>query len=62
MPERTANNLNKDLMVINKWAVENELQPDPTKQAQEVSLRRKTTKKIHIKIFFNNIPVIKVDS
>ena len=62
VPERTANNLNNDLMVINKWAVENELQPDPTKQAQEVSLRRKTTKKIHIKIFFNNIPVIKVDS
>ena len=36
--------------------------PDPTKQAQEIIFRRKTTKKAHPKIFFNNIPVSKVDS
>ena len=36
--------------------------PDPTKQAQEVIFSRKTTKKIHPKIFFNNIPVSKADS
>ena len=44
------------------FPVENELQPDPTKQAQEVIFTRKTTKKIHSKIFFNNIPVSKADS
>ena len=35
---------------------------DPTKQAQEDTFNRKTTKKIHPKIFFNNIPVSKADS
>ena len=44
------------------FPVENELQPDPTKQAQEVIFTRKTTKKIHSKIFFNNIPVSKANS
>ena len=33
--------------------------PDSTKQAQEVIFSRKTTKKIHPEIFFNNIPVSK---
>ena len=36
--------------------------PDPTKQAQQVIFSRTTTKKIHPKIFFNNIPVSKADS
>ena len=36
--------------------------PDPTKQGQEVIFSRKTTKKIHPEIFFNNIPVSKADS
>ena len=44
------------------FPVENELQPDPTKQAQEVIFTRKTTKKIHSKIFFHNIPVSNADS
>ena len=35
---------------------------NPTKQAQEVIFTTKTTKKIHPKIFFNNIPVSKADS
>ena len=35
---------------------------DPKKQAQEVIFSRKTTKKIHPKLFFSNIPVRKVDS
>ena len=34
----------------------------PTTQAQEVIFSRKTTKKIHPKIIFNNIPVSKDDS
>ena len=36
--------------------------PDSAKQAKEVIFSRKTTKKIHPKIFFNNIPVSKADS
>ena len=36
--------------------------PDPTKQAQEVIFSRETTKKIHPKIFFNNIQISKADS
>ena len=36
--------------------------PDLTKQAQEIIFSRKTTKKVHPKIFFNNIPVSKADS
>ena len=36
--------------------------PDPTRQAQEVIFSRKTSKKIHLKTFFNNIPVSKADS
>ena len=36
--------------------------PDPTKHAQEVIFSKKTTKKIHPKIFFDNIPVSKADS
>ena len=36
--------------------------PDPPTQAQEVIFSRKTTKKIHPKLFFNNVPVSKAYS
>ena len=36
--------------------------PDPTKQAQEVTFSRKPTKKIHPQIFLNNIPDSKANS
>ena len=36
--------------------------PDPTNQAPEVIFSRKTTKKVHPKIFFNNFLVSKADS
>ena len=64
VPERIATYLNSDLEGINKWAFQWKMSfnPDPTKQAQEVIFSRKTTKKIHPKIFFNNIPVSKADS
>ena len=64
VPERTANNLNNNLKEINEWAFQWKMSfnHDPTKQAQEVIFSRKTTKKIHPKIFFNNIPVSKADS
>ena len=63
VPERTANNLNNNLTEINKWAFQWKMSfsPDPRKQAQEVIFSRKATKKIHPKIFFNNIPVSKAD-
>ena len=62
--ERTANNLNNDLKEINKWAFHWKMNfvPDSTKKAQEVIFRRKITKNIHPKIFFNNIQVSKADS
>ena len=64
VPERTANNLNNDLKEINRCAFQWKMSfnLDPTKQAQGVIFSRKTTKKIHPKIFFNNIPVSKADS
>ena len=37
------------------------LNSDPTEQVQEVIFSRKTTKKIHLKMFFNNTPVNKAD-
>ena len=37
------------------------LKSDARKQAQEV-IFRKIAKRIHLKIFFNNIPVSKADS
>ena len=36
--------------------------PDPTTQVQEVIFSRKSTKKIHPKILFSNIPVSKANS
>ena len=64
VPERTGNSLNNDLKEKNKWSFQWKMSfnHDPTKQAQEVIFSRKTTKKIHPKIFFNNIPVSKADS
>ena len=64
MPERTASNLNKDLEEINKWAFQWKMRfnTDPTKKAEEVIFSRKTTKKTHPKVFFNNIPVNIADS
>ena len=56
--------LNNDLKEINKWSLQWKIgfKPNPTKQAQEVIFSRKTSKKIHPKIFFNDVPVSKADS
>ena len=64
VPGRTGNNLNNNLQEVNKWALHRRMSfnPDPSKQAKEVIFRRKTTKKIHPKIFLNNIAVSKVNS
>ena len=44
-------------MKINKWTFQWKMSfnPDPKTQALEINFSRKTTKKIHPKIFFNNI-------
>ena len=49
---------------MNKWDFRRKMSFNsyPTTQAQEVIFSRKTTKKIHPKIIFNNIPVSKDDS
>ena len=62
--ERTSNNLNNDLKEINKWVLQWKINinPDPKMQVHEVIISRETTKKIHPKIFSNNIPVSKADS
>ena len=64
VPERTTNKLNKDLKEINKWDFKWKMsfKSDPKKQAQEVIFSRKTIKKIHPKMFVNDIPVSIVDS
>ena len=61
VPERIANYLKSDLEGINKWAFQWKMSfnPDPTKQAQEVIFSRKTTKKIHPKIFLITFQFIK---
>ena len=50
-----ANELNNDLYQINKWAFQWKMSfnPDPSKQAQEIILSRKT-KKSHPSLRFNN--------
>ena len=44
------------------FPVENKLQLWHYKQAQEIIFSKKATKKIHHKIFFNNVPGSKADS
>ena len=64
VPKRTANSLNNNPEKINRWAFQWKMcfNPDPTKQAQEVTFCRKPTKKIHPQIFLNNIPDSKANS
>ena len=54
--------LKNSLKKTNKWAFQWKMSfsNDPTKQAREVILNRKTTQKIHPKNFLNNIPVVKL--
>ena len=54
---------NNDLKEINNWVFQKKLSfnPDPSKQAQEIIFSKKIIKATHRQIFFNNIPVPKVD-
>ena len=52
----SANLLNSDLSKINEWALQWKMSfnPDPTKQAQEIILSRKTSQRNHLGLMFNN--------
>ena len=54
--QTSANNLNKDLKLINNWAFQWKMNfnPDPTKQAHEVIFSRKTKEIYHPPLVFNN--------
>ena len=52
----SANDLNKDLKIINNWVFQWKMNfnPDPTKQAHEVIFSRKTKEVYHSPLVFNN--------
>ena len=57
--QASANDLNKDLKIINNWAFQWKMNfnPDPTKQAHEVIFSRKTKEIYHPPLVFNNTNV-----
>ena len=61
-PNVTANELNSDLTLINKWAVQWKMSfnPDPTKPAEEIFFSHKKKPLYHPPIFFNNVEVKRV--
>ena len=62
-PFTTANELNHDLEVIREWAHQWKLQfnPDPTKQATEVTFSTKRKPPVHPPLLFNGSVVTKVN-
>ena len=61
-PNTTANELNNDLTLINKWAFQWKMcfNPDPTKPAEEIIFSHKKKPSHHPPIFFNNVEVKRV--
>ena len=61
-PNATANELNNDLTLINKWAFQWKMSfnPDPTKPAEEIIFSHKKKPLHHPPIFFNNVEVKRV--
>ena len=57
--QTSANDLNKNLKIINNWAFQWKMNsnPDPTKQAHEVTFSRKTKEIYHPPLVFNNTNV-----
>ena len=57
--QTSANNLIKDLEIINDWIFQWKMyfNPDPTKQAREVIFRRKAKEIYHPLLVFNNTSV-----
>ena len=62
-PFVSADELNHDLDLINKWAHQWKMcfNPDPNKQAEEILFSNKTKSPDHPLLFFNNIEVKRVD-
>lgn len=62
-PDAAAQDMNHDMNLIRLWAHNWRMSfnPDPTKQAVEVTFSRKRIRADHPPILFNNTPVIKVD-
>ena len=62
-PNECAANLNHDLNLIKCWAYDWRMSfnPDPTKQAVEVTFSKKKIPADHTPLFFNDAPVMKVD-
>ena len=61
-PIATADDLNNDLTLINKWAFQWKMSfnPDPTKPAEEIIFSHKKKPLHHPPIFFNNVEVKRV--
>ena len=59
-PVKSAENLNHDLNLIQKWAYQwkMEFNPDPLKQATEIIFSSKINKPLHPPLFFNGIEVV----
>ena len=57
--QTSANDLNKDLEIMNNWAFQWKMNfnPDPTKQAREVIFSRKAKEIYHPPLVFNNTSV-----
>ena len=62
-PDQAASDMNHDLDIIKSWAHKWRMlfNPDPTKQAVEVTFSRKKISADHPPVLFNNIPVIKMN-
>ena len=62
-PNISANDLNHDLDIINRWAHQWKLEfnPDPLKQATEVLFSCKSNARNHPQIIFNGTVVAKVE-
>ena len=63
-PVLSAEELNHDLELINKWAHQWKMSfnPDPNKQAEEILFSNKLKSSVHPPIFFNNVEVKRVDN
>ena len=59
----SANQLNRDLKIISKWAYQWKMQfnPDINKQAVQVIFSQKKNKSIHPSLFFNGAPIVMKD-
>ena len=52
--DTSANDLNHDLEKISEWTFQRKMNPEPTKQDQEIIFSKKKTVSIHLVGYFNN--------